>query len=549
MKTAALVLAVAGSSFSDWKQGTRFVDLDADGRLDLVRLVEGRLSVTWNLGGRSLRPATDLPDVDARALLVEDLDGDSRPDLYLVADGPNRALVSSGTRGFVDATRELGLEDPGPGRDVRSLDLDGDGARDVVLHNAEGSVIFWGLPGGGFERDASLPPVPFVPRPTAVVGPPAPTPSAAESKERGRAGERASGPDARTARPVARAPGTRRPVDPGPPLAAGAPGDPDLPAGSLLLWESPVPPPGFDLSHLTIQVDQVEGWGPGTDVSVNHFGAASATVGGKLYVLGGLDQQNYTTVVEVYDPVARTWTSLNPMPAPALYSGVGVVGGKIYVCGGNSTVGNTTDVWEYDPATDSWTQKASMLTAQVAPGSGAVDGKIYLIGGYDTTELDIVQEYDVASDTWSIKPSTLPVARFRPGSAVIGGKIVVAGGRIGLGDANDVDIYDPSTDSFSPGAPMLTPGSAGRTVRFQGEVVVMCPFDGNYSSRVEAYDPVLDSWRVLPNTPNVHYFGCAQVLGQQIHILGGVDGPTFITSHDIYVPSAPALQVIRKNGE
>ena len=63
---------------------------------------------------------------------------------------------------------------------------------------------------------------------------------------------------------------------------------------------------------------------------------------------------------EMYDPATNTWTTRSPMPTSRNHAFSGVVGGKIYVIGGRIGAGNipaTTNidvVEEYDPATNLW---------------------------------------------------------------------------------------------------------------------------------------------------------------------------------------------------
>ena len=139
--------------------GARFVDLDGDGRLDrLGRRDDGTLTVELNMGARRFEPVTQsLPAVDVRDFVVGDLDADGELDLYLVSPTTNVALVGAGGGVFRVATDELGLFDTGRGVSVERVDLDGDWPPELVLHNRDGDVIFWGLAGGGFERDGEAP--------------------------------------------------------------------------------------------------------------------------------------------------------------------------------------------------------------------------------------------------------------------------------------------------------------------------------------------------------------------------------------------------------
>lgn len=136
----------------------RYVDLDGDGRVDrLLREAGGGLVVDLNQGSHFRAVQQGLPAVAGlRDVLVSDLDGDCRLDLYLVGTGPNVALLGDGRGGFRDATQALGLGDEGCGISAERLDVDGDGDEELLLHDVEGDVLFW-CRGAIFERDPVAP--------------------------------------------------------------------------------------------------------------------------------------------------------------------------------------------------------------------------------------------------------------------------------------------------------------------------------------------------------------------------------------------------------
>eukprot|EP00408_Alexandrium_pacificum_P053519 CAMPEP_0171257368 /NCGR_PEP_ID=MMETSP0790-20130122/53809_1 /TAXON_ID=2925 /ORGANISM="Alexandrium catenella, Strain OF101" /LENGTH=61 /DNA_ID=CAMNT_0011725475 /DNA_START=1 /DNA_END=182 /DNA_ORIENTATION=- len=56
------------------------------------------------------------------------------------------------------------------------------------------------------------------------------------------------------------------------------------------------------------------------------IGAATATAGGKLYILGGKTGGEHALVCECYDPSAGVWGWLPPMPERHVYcAGAAVV--------------------------------------------------------------------------------------------------------------------------------------------------------------------------------------------------------------------------------
>merc|ERR1712091_429296 len=85
--------------------------------------------------------------------------------------------------------------------------------------------------------------------------------------------------------------------------------------------------------------------------------AAAAAVDGKLYSLGGFDE-DYTKLAttDVYDPVKNTWAAVAPMPTARAQLAAGVVDGELYALGGVSDDGGEEKLLDtaevYDPATN-----------------------------------------------------------------------------------------------------------------------------------------------------------------------------------------------------
>ncbi len=86
-------------------------------------------------------------------------------------------------------------------------------------------------------------------------------------------------------------------------------------------------------------------------------------------------------------PFPINWQGMKaPMPQGAGWTGVATVGGKVYVFGGltgteteSSYTLNITQI--YDPATNTWTAGAPMPTARYLCTAAVVNDKIYVMGG------------------------------------------------------------------------------------------------------------------------------------------------------------------------
>jgi N-acetylneuraminic acid mutarotase len=215
-------------------------------------------------------------------------------------------------------------------------------------------------------------------------------------------------------------------------------------------------------------------WTKKADMPTSRCFFSASVVDGKIYAIGGwteIPQRRVLSTVEEYDPATDTWTRKTDMPAMRGLLSTSVVDGRIYAIGGvvGSEDGScehpiaayaVSTVEEYDPVTDTWTKKANMPTARKALGTCVVYDRIYAIGGStgnegpppgDPTEaleflFSSVEQYNPATDTWTLKPD-LPAPRTFLSASVVNGKIYAIGGEVAVwpwSPTSAVDIYDPN---------------------------------------------------------------------------------------------------------
>ena len=116
----------------------------------------------------------------------------------------------------------------------------------------------------------------------------------------------------------------------------------------------------------------------------NHI--TGVAINGRIHIAGGRQGNGLsplkTTAHEVFDPVARTWTTAAPMLRGR--SGInGVLArGCFHVWGGEDPTGMTPDHDYYDPRTDKWTRLRDMpIPVHGVVGSAFVNGLIWVTGG------------------------------------------------------------------------------------------------------------------------------------------------------------------------
>ncbi|MEM7659395.1 MAG: VCBS repeat-containing protein, partial [Bacteroidota bacterium] len=154
----------------------QMVDVNQDGHLDLLIATGGneyfsrepyrwpRLYLNDGSGGLQAKPdAFDSLYITAACVIVEDINGDGTPDLFLGGRAvswaygetpPSFLLINDGTGKFTDQTEILapGLGRIGLVKDAEWADLDQNGQKDLLLALEWGEVVAYMRDGQGFSR-------------------------------------------------------------------------------------------------------------------------------------------------------------------------------------------------------------------------------------------------------------------------------------------------------------------------------------------------------------------------------------------------------------
>ena len=268
------------------------------------------------------------------------------------------------------------------------------------------------------------------------------------------------------------------------------------------------------------------------DMPTGRLGLGVAVVNGKMYAIGGANENGFLNTNEEYDPATNTWVSKKPMPTPRGAFGISAYQNKIYVIGGGGEFGleEVTGVNEvYDPSTDTWETKTPMPTARQFICANVVNGKIYVMGGskpwtqFNYTAVPNVNEvYDPLTDSWTTKtPPPTQVENYA--SAVVDNKIFIIGGTVIGSISSLTQIYHPETDTWTSGTPIPNAAwgaAAGATtgVVAPKRIYVM----GGYPTfnLNQVYDPETDTWIMGARMPTNRYgFGVA-VVNDMLYAIG-----------------------------
>jgi hypothetical protein len=210
-------------------------------------------------------------------------------------------------------------------------------------------------------------------------------------------------------------------------------------------------------------------------------------------------------------PTGGFWTTKTSRPGLVGQEGLGAaaVGKIVFAIGGNDFGGGSCRNDAYDTTTNSWSSRASPPSCIVEPaGVVSVAGLVYLISGicrgFTTvpcvSETSALQIYNPTTDTWSLG-APIPTARSRAGVAVHDGKIFVIGGYLGTvgSQMNVVEIYDIATNTWTTAAPMPTAREGLMAATVGDKIFAIGGFTigrapASATGIVEAYNIVTNTW-------------------------------------------------------
>jgi adhesin/invasin len=219
---------------------------------------------------------------------------------------------------------------------------------------------------------------------------------------------------------------------------------------------------------------------------------------GLIYALGGRDSGGASAVVEAFDPLLNSWSTLAPLPKTQALPAAVTFGGTILVMGGYGDV-STQEVQTLSGTT--YGTGPSLSTGRNFAAATVCGGAAVIAGGFATGFTTSV-EINSTGSSW-VGVSNLLTARNALGLACVGNTLYAIGGLNSPSGTNQVlNVVETSTvgsSSWSAGTPMLTArnelttvvGPDGRIYAIGGNT---SPTGSAPLSTVEAYDPAEDAW-------------------------------------------------------
>jgi collagen type VII alpha len=294
-------------------------------------------------------------------------------------------------------------------------------------------------------------------------------------------------------------------------------------------------------------------------VSSSHQGAASGVLNGQFLVANGANGSNDT---ESYNPITNQWTALAPSPAASVYAAGAVMNGQFYMVGGCSPVSDcrvsVSGVMEiYNPTSNTWSYGPPMPTARYDAASAVINGKLYVAGGDlgcpVCTNVSTLEIFDPVANAWT-SGSPMPNVLMGARGAAVNGKLYVVGGGGGAWwpsqnyqFASHVSIYDPVGNTWTQSASSIPmPVFDPSVVTMNGLVYVISGLGASLLdvNAVQVYDPTADMWTSVTPLDIGRDQSVAGVISGVVYFAGGLDrlGSAYPTTAESFYqyPQGPA---------
>ncbi|PDV98856.1 helix-turn-helix domain-containing protein [Candidatus Chloroploca asiatica] len=226
----------------------------------------------------------------------------------------------------------------------------------------------------------------------------------------------------------------------------------------------------------------------------HNLALAAYDVDGRIYAIGGMQDDQPLALLDRYDPQTGLWVSLVDKPTAVTEIDAIVLRGKIYVPGGETVGGAVSNVLEaYNPREQQWEVLSSLPEPRSRYALTVWEGRIYVIGGWNGQRLvEDVFIYDPEQDSWS-RGVSLPSGRQHANATTLAGQIYLVGGEGASGPLRDTLRLDPGADNggrWEGKAPMpiaiAKPGLAA-------VINTLLVFDDDAQAAWQ-YNPVADAW-------------------------------------------------------
>jgi len=293
----------------------------------------------------------------------------------------------------------------------------------------------------------------------------------------------------------------------------------------------------------------------GSLVSPRRDHTATLLPNGKVLIAGGISSSssaaaNVVATAELYDPATRTFTATGSMAVPRReHAATLLADGKVLVAGGVDNNGIFLSSAEiYDTATGTFTSTGNLITGRANHAAVLLaSGKVLVAGGCcdissstGVEEFNSAELYEPVAGTFAATGSLVDVREGFTMTPLPDGRVLAAGGLFSetpdacaanadvnalcVGPLNSVELYDPSTSTFTLTGKMLVARGGHTATRLPSGTVLVAGgrdgFNSNYTA--ELYNPATGTFSFTGSMENDRFDHTATMLNDgRVLVTGG----------------------------
>ena len=285
----------------------------------------------------------------------------------------------------------------------------------------------------------------------------------------------------------------------------------------------------------------------GSTLAARNGAAAAVLANGRVLVTGGRTSSGVTSSAELFDVSTGLASPLPDMPTPrANHTATTLADGRVLVAGGitqDAAPIATAAADIFDPFTQTWTTVWMSAARGHHTASPLPDGRVLVAGG-DSFDVPTssVEIFDPSTATFT-SAAPLGVARTRHAAAVrLDGTVIIAGGLGAAGVLASTEIVDPASGITAPGPSMGTARARfTATTLINGDVLVVGGWDGQAdlasAERLGAGATAFIGWGSLATSRSSHVAVQLPENGGVL-IAGGGTAAAPLASAELFLPKS-----------
>jgi N-acetylneuraminic acid mutarotase len=274
------------------------------------------------------------------------------------------------------------------------------------------------------------------------------------------------------------------------------------------------------------------GWELSSDSLYATQQVAAAVLPDRIWVAGGLTGPDSATAnTEFYDPTVGTWGQGPPLPFPLHHAMMVAYRNTVWVIGGFEPQGGDVEgtvsarVLYLNNTDTAWVEGRPLHHARAAGAAVVVGGEIVVVGGRTAgSSPEDVAPTEVFDGTSWHDAAGIPVTGDHVAAASDGRYAYVVGGRklsVAYNTAA-VQRFDPNTDTWTQLPPVPSPVSdCGVAIVGRRLIVVGGESIGTVFNTVRAFDLTTSTWSTLPPLAAARHGEAVAAIGNTLYAIDG----------------------------